>query len=51
MPNARFVERMRGEGVLVVGRGFQGYDDWNRICVGQDEELAACEAALRRVMA
>lgn len=51
MPNRDFVEKMEGQGVLVVRRGFPGHDDWNRICVGADTELAACETALKRVLA
>jgi len=51
MPNATFVQRMADNGVLVVRRAFPGFDEWNRICVGLDTELAACEAALKTVMA
>jgi histidinol-phosphate aminotransferase len=51
MKNADFVARMDAAGVMVVRRAFPGFDAWNRICVGTDAELAACETALKSVLA
>ncbi len=51
MPNERFVGLMAEQNVLVVRRSFQGYDNWNRICVGTDAEIEHCRRALARVLA
>ncbi|MDP3740229.1 MAG: histidinol-phosphate transaminase [Hyphomonadaceae bacterium] len=50
MPNKVFAEKMMAEGVRVVGRSWKGYDNWTRICVGEDWELDRCEAALKKVL-
>jgi histidinol-phosphate aminotransferase len=51
MPNKVFAEKMMAEGVRVVGRAWPGYENWTRICVGEDWELDRCEAALKKVLA
>jgi histidinol-phosphate aminotransferase len=51
MPNKAFAEKMMAEGVRVVGRSWPEYDNWSRICVGEDWELDRCEAALKKVLA
>ncbi|TVS12398.1 MAG: histidinol-phosphate aminotransferase family protein [Gammaproteobacteria bacterium] len=51
MPNERFVALMHKQNVLVVRRSFQGYDNWNRICVGTDAEIEHCRRALANVLA
>jgi len=51
MPHGVFAEKMKAEGVKVVGRTWPGYDTWTRICVGDDWEMDRCEAALRKVLA
>lgn len=51
MPHAEFSEKMKAEGVKVVGRTWPGFDTWTRICVGDDWEMDRCEAALRKVLA
>jgi histidinol-phosphate aminotransferase len=51
MPHKDFAEKMKAEGVKVVGRTWPGYDTWTRICVGEDWEMDRCEAALRKVLA
>jgi len=51
MPNKEFAEKMKAEGVRVVGRAWTGYENWTRICVGEDWELDRCEAALKKVLA
>jgi len=50
MPNAEFAEKMMAEGVRVVGRAWPGYENWTRICVGEDWEMERCEAALKKVL-
>ena len=51
MPNSVFAEKMMAEGVRVVGRAWPGYENWTRICVGEDWEMDRCEAALKKVLA
>jgi histidinol-phosphate aminotransferase len=51
MPNKDFAGKMMAEGVRVVGRTWAGYDNWTRICVGEDWELDRCETALKKVLA
>lgn len=51
MPNKDFAEKMMAEGVRVVGRAWPGYENWTRICVGEDWEMDRCEAALKKVLA
>ncbi|MEQ1784429.1 MAG: histidinol-phosphate transaminase [Hyphomonadaceae bacterium] len=50
MPNSVFAEKMMAEGVRVVGRAWPGYENWTRICVGEDWEMDRCEAALKKVL-
>ncbi|MEQ1783590.1 MAG: histidinol-phosphate transaminase, partial [Hyphomonadaceae bacterium] len=51
MPNSVFAEKMMAEGVRVVGRAWPQYENWTRICVGEDWEMDRCEAALKKVLA
>ena len=51
MPNKDFADKMMAEGVRVVGRAWPEYDNWTRICVGEDWEMDRCEAALKKVLA
>lgn len=51
MPSKTFAEKMMAEGVRVVGRSWAQYDNWTRICVGDDWEMDRCEAALKKVLA
>jgi len=51
MPAKEFAEKMMAEGVRVVGRSWPQYDNWTRICVGEDWEMERCEAALKKVLA
>jgi histidinol-phosphate aminotransferase len=51
MPNKEFADKMMAEGVRVVGRAWPGYENWTRICVGEDWEMDRCEAALKKVLA
>ena len=51
MPNKDFAAKMAAEGVRVVGRSWPEYDNWTRICVGEDWEMDRCEAALKKVLA
>ncbi len=51
MPNKVFAEKMKAEGVIVVGRSWPGYENWTRICVGEDWELDRCHSALKKVLA
>jgi histidinol-phosphate aminotransferase len=51
MPSKTFAEKMMAEGVRVVGRSWAGYDNWTRICVGDDWEMDRCETALKKVLA
>ena len=51
MPNKLFAEKMMAEGVRVVGRAWPGYENWTRICVGEDWEMDRCEAAMKKVLA
>lgn len=51
MPNKDFAAKMMAEGVRVVGRAWPEYDNWTRICVGDDWEMDRCEAALKKVLA
>lgn len=51
MPSKEFADKMAAEGVKVVGRAWPGYENWTRICVGDDWEMDRCEAALRKVLA
>jgi len=50
MPTRDFVAKMKARNILVVQRGFPQYDQWNRICVGFDEEIAQCHSALKDVL-
>jgi histidinol-phosphate aminotransferase len=50
MSTKDFTSAMKAKNVLVVQRGFPKYDDWNRICVGFDEEIEQCRLALKQVM-
>ena len=51
MPNKVFAEKMMAEGVRVVGRAWPGYENWTRMCVGEDWEMDRCEAAMKKVLA
>ncbi len=51
MPNTEFAKKMMAEGVRVVGRSWPGFENWTRICVGEDWEMDRCEAALKKVLA
>jgi len=51
MPSKTFAEKMMAEGVRVVGRSWAQYDNWTRICVGDDWEMDRCETALKKVLA
>jgi len=51
MPSKVFADKMMAEGVRVVGRSWPEYDNWSRICVGEDWELDRCEATLKKVLA
>ena len=51
MPNNEFADKMMAEGVRVVGRAWPGYENWTRICVGEDWEMDRCEAAMKKVLA
>jgi histidinol-phosphate aminotransferase len=51
MPNTEFAEKMKAEGVRVVGRSWPGFENWTRICVGEDWEMDRCETALKKVLA
>jgi histidinol-phosphate aminotransferase len=51
MPNKEFADKMMAEGVRVVGRAWPGYENWTRICVGEDWEMDRCEAAMKKVLA
>ena len=51
MPNKVFAEKMMAEGVRVVGRTWTGFENWTRICVGDDWEMDRCEAAMKKVLA
>jgi histidinol-phosphate aminotransferase len=50
MPSKDFADKMMTEGVKVVGRSWPEYDNWTRICVGEDWELDRCDAALKKVL-
>ena len=51
MPAKDFADKMMAEGVRVVGRSWPGFENWTRICVGDDWEMDRCEAALKKVLA
>ncbi len=51
MPNKAFAAKMADEGVLVVGRTWAGFENWTRICVGEDWELDRCASAIKKVLA
>ncbi|MDP3495031.1 MAG: aminotransferase class I/II-fold pyridoxal phosphate-dependent enzyme, partial [Hyphomonadaceae bacterium] len=51
MPNKEFAAKMMAEGVRVVGRTWTGFENWTRICVGEDWEMDRCEAAMKKVLA
>lgn len=51
MPNKEFAAKMKDEGVIVVGRTWAGYENWTRICVGEDWELDRCRSAMKKVLA
>ncbi|HEV7690159.1 MAG TPA: histidinol-phosphate transaminase [Hyphomonadaceae bacterium] len=51
MPNKVFAEKMAAEGVMVVGRTWAGYENWTRMCVGEDWELDRAATALKKVLA
>ena len=48
MPHDKFAEKMKAQGIKVVGRTWPGYDSWSRISVGTPEETDACVKALKR---
>jgi histidinol-phosphate aminotransferase len=50
MPNAAFGQKMAEQGVLVVGRAWKGYENWTRICVGEDWEIDRFATALKKVL-
>jgi histidinol-phosphate aminotransferase len=50
MPNKVFAQKMEAEGVLVVGRTWPGYDNWTRMCVGEDWEIDRCATAIKKVL-
>jgi histidinol-phosphate aminotransferase len=51
MPNKEFAAKMADQGVLVVGRTWPGFENWTRICVGEDWELDRCASAIKKVLA
>ncbi|HOY78646.1 MAG TPA: histidinol-phosphate transaminase [Hyphomonadaceae bacterium] len=51
MPAKDFADKMMAEGVRVVGRSWPGFENWTRICVGDDWEMDRCEAAMKKVLA
>ena len=51
MSNATFGQKMAEHGVLVVGRAWKGYENWTRICVGEDWEIDRFATALKKVLA
>ncbi|MFA3792089.1 histidinol-phosphate transaminase [Aliiglaciecola sp. SL4] len=51
MPHDQFSEKMKAEGIKVVGRTWPGYDTWSRISIGTPEETDACVKALKTVLA
>jgi histidinol-phosphate aminotransferase len=51
MPHDKFAEKMKAQGIKVVGRTWPGYDSWSRISVGTPEETDACVKALKAVLA
>jgi histidinol-phosphate aminotransferase len=50
MPNKEFAAKMAEHGVLVVGRSWPQFDNWTRICVGEDWELDRCADAIKKVL-
>lgn len=50
MPNKEFAAKMKDEGVLVVGRTWKGYENWTRMCVGEDWELDRCATAIKKAL-
>ena len=51
MPHDKFAEKMKAQGIKVVGRTWPGYDSWSRISVGTPAETDACVKALKAVLA
>ncbi len=51
MPNTMFANKMAAEGVMVVGRTWKGYENWTRMCVGEDWEIDRCATAIKKVLA
>jgi len=51
MPNKDFAAKMADEGVLVVGRTWPGFENWTRMCVGEDWELDRAATAIKKVLA
>lgn len=51
MPHDKFSEKMKAQGIKVVGRTWPRYDSWSRISVGTPEETDACVKALKAVLA
>jgi histidinol-phosphate aminotransferase len=51
MPNREFAAKMKDEGVAVVGRTWAGFENWTRMCVGEDWELDRAATAVRKVLA
>lgn len=51
MPHKEFSEKMKAQGIKVVGRTWPGFDTWSRISIGTPEETDACVKALKSVMA
>ena len=51
MPHDKFAEKMKAQGIKVVGRTWPGFDSWSRISVGTPAETDACVKALNVVLA
>ncbi|WP_334020259.1 pyridoxal phosphate-dependent aminotransferase [Alteromonas sp. S015] len=51
MPHDKFAEKMKAQGIKVVGRTWPGFDSWSRISVGTPAETDACVKALNAVLA
>lgn len=50
LPVQEFLTKMRAEGIE-VGRPFPPLLDWARVTIGLPEEMAACQRAMRQVLA
>lgn len=51
MDHKIFAEKMKAEGVKVVGRTWPGYESWSRISIGTPAETDATVAAMKKVLA